>query len=133
MTKVGFVSLGCAKNLVDTEVMLAKLVAAGYEITPDEAEADIIVVNTCAFIESAKQESIDTILDLAWLKEHHKLRGIVVTGCLAERYGKEVPRELPEADAVVGIGSADRIVEAVQNFYFLKKGMINSLMKVNQY
>ncbi len=114
MTKVGFVSLGCAKNLVDTEVMLAKLVAAGYEITPDEAEADIIVVNTCAFIESAKQESIDTILDLAWLKEHHKLRGIVVTGCLAERYGKEVPRELPEADAVVGIGSADRIVEAVR-------------------
>ena len=113
-TKVGFVSLGCAKNLVDTETMLARLAAAGYEITPDEAEADVIVVNTCAFIESAKQESIDTILDLAWLKEHHKLRGLVVTGCLAERYGEEILRDLPEADAVVGLGSADRLVEAVE-------------------
>ena len=84
--KVGFVSLGCSKNLVDTEVMLAKLVAAGYEITPEGIEADVIIVNTCAFIESAKDEAIENILDVAWLKEHRTPRAIIVTGCLAERY-----------------------------------------------
>ncbi|MBQ3792514.1 MAG: 30S ribosomal protein S12 methylthiotransferase RimO [Clostridia bacterium] len=111
--KIGFVSMGCAKNLMDTEVMLKKLSDAGYEITPDETEADVVIVNTCAFIESAKRESIDAILDLAYLKEHAKLRGIVVTGCLAERYREEVRKELPEADAVLGVGAFDRIVEAV--------------------
>ena len=85
MSKVGFVSLGCPKNLLDTEVMLGSLAAAGYEITPEESEADVIVINTCAFIESAKKESIDNILDIAWLKENGNLKGIVVTGCLSER------------------------------------------------
>lgn len=102
--KIGFVSLGCPKNQLDTEVMLHELMAAGYEVTPEETEADIIVINTCAFIESAKQEAIDNILDVAWLKEHHTLKGIVVTGCLAERYRDELFTELPEIDAALGVG-----------------------------
>ena len=112
MTKVGFVSLGCSKNLVDTEVMLRKLHDAGFELTPDEAEAEIIVINTCGFIESAKQESIDNILDLSRLKEEGKLKAIVATGCLVERYREEVMRELPEVDALVGVGSLSHIVDA---------------------
>ena len=114
MTKIGFVSLGCSKNLVDTEVMLHKLLSAGYEITPDETEADIVVVNTCGFIGDAKQESIDNILDIAWLKKHKKLRGIIATGCMVERYREEVMREMPEVDALLGVGSLDKIVEAVE-------------------
>ena len=89
MTKIGFVSLGCSKNLVDTEVMLHKLHTAGYEITADESEAEIIVINTCGFIESAKRESIDNILDAQSLKEWGKCKHIVATGCLVERYGTE--------------------------------------------
>lgn len=114
MTRIGFVSLGCSKNLVDTEVMLHTLAEAGYEITPDETEADIIVVNTCGFIEEAKKESIDNILDLAWLKKNGSLRGIVCTGCLAERYREQVMEELPEVDAVIGVGSLDKIADAVR-------------------
>lgn len=112
MTKVGFVSLGCCKNLVDTEVMLYNLHAAGFEITPDEEEAEIIVINTCGFIESAKQEAIANILDAASLKEYGKCKHIIATGCLVERYREEVMRELPEIDALVGIGSLDDIAEA---------------------
>jgi len=112
MTKVGFVSLGCSKNLVDTEVMLYNLHSAGFEITPNEEEAEIIVINTCGFIESAKQESIDNILDAEQLKEWGKCRHIIATGCLVERYREEVMRELPEVDALVGIGSLDDIAEA---------------------
>ena len=111
--KVGFVSLGCSKNLCDTEVMLKHLVDAGYEITPEETEADVVIVNTCAFIESAKKESIDNILDIAWLKEHHGLKGLIVTGCLAERYREQVLSEMPEVDAVLGVGGIHRIVAAV--------------------
>ena len=100
MTKIGFLSLGCSKNLVDTEVMLHKLHTAGYEITPNEEEAEIIVINTCGFIESAKQESIDSVLDAASLKEWGKCRHIIATGCLVERYRNEVMEELPEIDKV---------------------------------
>ena len=114
MTNVGFVSLGCSKNLIDTEVMLKKLSDAGYTIVPDETEADVVVVNTCGFIESAKQESIDNILDVAWLKTHGRLKGIVVTGCLAERYREQVMAEMPEVDAVLGTGSYDEIVAALK-------------------
>lgn len=114
MTKVSFVSLGCAKNLCDTEVMLAKLAAAGYAITPEAEDADVVVINTCAFIESARQESIDNIIDLGWLKKHHKLRGIVCCGCLAERYEKEIAEQLPEVDAILGLGSMEEIVDAVR-------------------
>ena len=112
MTKVGFISLGCCKNLVDTEVMLYNLHAAGFEITPDEEEAEIIVINTCGFIESAKGEAIDNILDAAELKKYGKCRHIIATGCLVERYREEVMRELPEVDALVGIGSLSDIAEA---------------------
>ncbi|MBQ3016498.1 MAG: 30S ribosomal protein S12 methylthiotransferase RimO [Clostridia bacterium] len=112
MTKIGFISLGCSKNLVDTEVMLRTLHEAGFELTPDEAEAEIIVVNTCGFIESAKQESIDNILDVARLKEEGRCRYIIATGCLVERYREEVMRELPEIDALLGVGSLSHIAEA---------------------
>ena len=111
--KVGFVSLGCPKNQLDTEVMLHEVMAAGYEITPEETEADVVIVNTCGFIESAKREAIDNILDVAWLKKHHKLKAIVVTGCLAERYREAIFEEIPEVDAVLGVGSIHNIVEAI--------------------
>ncbi len=112
MTKVGFISLGCCKNLVDTEVMLHNLHSAGFEITPNEEEAEIIVINTCGFIESAKQEAIDNILDAAALKQWGKCRHIIATGCLVERYREEVMNEMPEIDALVGLGSLDDIAKA---------------------
>ena len=109
--KVGFISLGCPKNQCDTEVMLHTLLSAGYQITADETEADVVVINTCGFIESAKKESIDSILDIAWLKENRSLSGIVVTGCLAERYREDLLAELPEIDAIIGIGGLDKITD----------------------
>jgi len=115
LVKVGFISLGCSKNLVDTEVMLRTLHDAGFVITPEETEAEIVVINTCGFIESAKQESIENILDVAWLKTHGKCKYIIVTGCLAERYGEEVMREMPEVDAVLGVGSLADITEACKS------------------
>ena len=111
--KVGFVSLGCPKNQLDTEVMLHEVLAAGYEITPEETEADVVIVNTCGFIESAKREAIENILDVAWLKKHKSLKALIVTGCLAERYRESIFDELPEVDAVLGVGSIHNIVEAI--------------------
>ena len=119
--KIGFVSLGCPKNQLDTEVMLHELIAAGYEVTPEETEADVVIINTCAFIESAKQEAIDNILDIAWLKKHHTLKAIVVTGCLAERYRDQIFEEMPEVDAILGVGSIHNIVEAVEAVTVKKK------------
>ena len=119
--KIGFVSLGCPKNQLDTEVMLHELMAAGYEVTPEETEADVVIINTCAFIESAKQEAIDNILDIAWLKKHHTLKAIVVTGCLAERYRDQIFEEMPEVDAILGVGSIHNIVEAVEAVTVKKK------------
>ena len=113
--KIGFISLGCPKNQLDTEVMLHEIASNGHEITPEETEADIVIINTCAFIESAKKEAIDNILDIAWLKKHHSLKGIIVTGCMAERYGKEILEEFPEVDAVLGVGSIHNICEAVDH------------------
>ncbi|MCL2517338.1 MAG: 30S ribosomal protein S12 methylthiotransferase RimO [Oscillospiraceae bacterium] len=113
--KIGFVSLGCPKNQIDTEIMLHELMTVGYEITGEDIEADIIIINTCAFIESAKKEAIDNILDVAWLKKNSNLKGIIVTGCLPERYRDEVMAELPEVDAVLGVGSIHDVVEAVEN------------------
>ncbi|MBR3844958.1 MAG: 30S ribosomal protein S12 methylthiotransferase RimO [Clostridia bacterium] len=113
MMKIGFVSLGCPKNQLDAEVMLHELVTAGYDITADETEADVVIINTCGFIESAKKEAIDNILDIAWLKENRDLKGLVVTGCLAERYRNDILDEFPEVDAVLGVGSIHNIVEAV--------------------
>ena len=112
--KIGFVSLGCSKNLVDTERMLYLLVERGYEITPEAEEADIVILNTCGFIESAKAESIENIIDLASLKEVGNLKALICTGCLAERYREEIMREMPEVDALLGVGSIDCIAEAVE-------------------
>ena len=114
-TKVGFVSLGCPKNQLDTEVMLHELYSAGYEIVSEEIEADVIVINTCGFIESAKKEAIDNIIDIGWLKKNRDLKAIVVTGCLAERYREQIFDQLPEVDAVLGVGSIHNICEAVKS------------------
>jgi len=111
--KVGFVSLGCPKNLVDGEVMLGFAREAGHEITPDAQDADVIVVNTCAFIDNAKQESIDAILEMAQQKRDGKCSRLVVTGCLAERYRDELRKEIPEIDALLGTGELPEIVEAL--------------------
>lgn len=102
--KVGMVSLGCSKNQVDAERMLFNIKEAGYQLVGDAALADIVIVNTCGFIESAKQEAIETILEFAQLKKEGRIKKIIVTGCLAQRYREEILTELPEADAVVGIG-----------------------------
>src|SRR4029079_6334566 len=110
--KIGLVSLGCPKNLVDGEVMLGYAQQAGHEITPDARDADVIVVNTCAFIDNAKQESIDAILEMAQHKRDGKR--LVVTGCLAERYRDELKKEIPEIDAVLGTGEVAGIVDAIE-------------------
>ena len=111
---VGLISLGCAKNQVDGEIMLAALKNAGYLVKDDAALADVAIVNTCGFITAAKQEAIDEILELARLKKEGRIRAIIVTGCLAERYREEVRKEIPEADAVVGIGADGDIVSVVK-------------------
>ena len=110
---VGLVSLGCPKNLVDSEVMLGRLQGAGYTVVADTRDADVIVVNTCAFIDRAKQESVDAILEMAREKESGRARRLVVTGCLAQRYDAELRKEIPEIDATLGTGQVDGIVEAV--------------------
>ena len=111
--KILFISLGCDKNLVDTEVMLGLLASRGYEMTDDETEADIIVVNTCCFIHDAKEESIQNILEMAEYKKEGKARALIVTGCLAERYRQEILDEIPEVDEVLGTTAYDRILDAV--------------------
>ena len=103
--KVGMISLGCAKNQVDGELLMAKLKAAGYELVEDVAMADVAIVNTCGFIESAKKESIDEILELGLLKKEGRIKKLVATGCLSERYQGEIRGELPELDGVLGIGA----------------------------
>ena len=111
--KIGLISLGCPKNLVDAEVMLGLAANAGHELTNDPATADVLVVNTCAFIDSAKQESIDAILEMADLKKNGACRRLVVTGCLAERYREQLQTEIPEIDAVLGTGEVPEIVRAI--------------------
>jgi ribosomal protein S12 methylthiotransferase len=112
--KVGFVSLGCPKNLVDSEVMLGTLTRQGYSITARKEDADVIVVNTCGFIDSAKKESIDTILEMADLKTNGQCKKLVVAGCLAERYRSEIQKEIPEIDFIFGPDELGRVLEAVQ-------------------
>ena len=111
--RVGMVSLGCPKNLVDGEVMLGRLQAAGYGLVADAREADVVVVNTCAFIDRAKQESVDAILEMAREKETGRAKRLVVTGCLPQRYDAELRKEIPEIDATLGTGQVDDIVRAV--------------------
>lgn len=111
--KAGFVSLGCAKNLVDTEVMLGILQKNGIELTNEPSEAEVLIVNTCAFIESAKEESITTVLNMADYKNSGCCRSLIVAGCLGQRYGQQLLDEMPEADAIIGTGAWQRIMEAV--------------------
>src|SRR6202521_2743577 len=111
--KIGLVSLGCPKNLVDSEVMLGLAREAGHELTEDPDDADVLVVNTCAFIDKAKQESVDTILEMAERKKDGSCRRLIVTGCLAERYREELRDEIPEIDAVLGTGEVPQIVDAL--------------------
>src|SRR6266542_4029936 len=113
LMKIGLISLGCPKNLVDSEVMLGLAQNAGHELTQDAADADVLVVNTCAFIDSAKQESIDAILEMAQHKKDGNCSRLVVTGCLAERYRDELRKEIPEIDAVLGTGEVPRILDAI--------------------
>lgn len=115
--KIGLISLGCAKNLVDSEHMLARLREAGHEIVADMDDAEVGIVNTCGFIESAKTEAIETILETAQYKQNGKMQGLVVTGCLAQRYREEIESDLPEVDVICGTGSYENIVDAVQAAY----------------
>ena len=113
--KILFISLGCDKNLVDTEVMLGMLTQKGYSITDDEQEADAVVVNTCCFINDAKEESINTILEMSELRKSGQIKALVVAGCLAQRYKEEIQKEIPEVDAIVGTTAIDAVVEALED------------------
>src|SRR6185436_6383384 len=113
LMKIGLISLGCPKNLVDSEVMLGLAQQAGHELTQVASDADVLVVNTCAFIDAAKQESINTILEMARHKTDGACRRLIVTGCLAERYREELRAEMPEIDAVLGTGEVPDIVRAI--------------------
>ncbi|MCI5858105.1 MAG: radical SAM protein, partial [Agathobacter sp.] len=111
--KLLFISLGCDKNLVDSENMIGMMTAAGIEMTDDEVEADIIVVNSCCFIGDAKEESINNILEMAEYRKSGSCKALIVTGCLAQRYQDEIKQEIPEVDAIIGTNSYDAIMEAV--------------------
>src|SRR5918996_4335927 len=113
--KIGLLSLGCPKNLVDGEVMLGIARDAGHQITPDAADADVIIVNTCAFIDNAKEESVNAILEMAALKRDGHCSRLVVTGCLAERYRAELKQEIPEIDALLGTGEVADILDALED------------------
>src|SRR6187551_3140844 len=111
--KIGMISLGCPKNLVDSEVMLGLAQQTGHELTRDAVDADVLIVNTCAFIDKAKQESIDTILEMAEHKKTGACQRLVVTGCMAERYRVELREQIPEIDAILGTGEVPEIVRAL--------------------
>ena len=129
--KLLFISLGCDKNLVDTEFMLGMLQEDGIEMTNDETEADIIIINSCCFINDAKEESINTILEMAEYKKTGPLKALIVTGCLAQRYQDEIKTEIPEVDAILGTNSYDDIVhavhEALEGHYYKNVGTLEGL------
>src|SRR6476646_11946877 len=116
--KIGFVSLGCPKNLVDTEVMMGQLTAQGHELTPHPSDADVIVVNTCSFIDPAKQESVDTILEMAEYKRTGRAQRLVVAGCLVERYRDDIRNNMPEVDAVIGTNEIEKITAVCEGLEF---------------
>ncbi len=130
-----FISLGCDKNLVDTEVMLGLLASKGHQMIDDETQADVIVINTCCFINDAKEESIQTILEMADYKKEGRLKALIVTGCLAQRYKNEIIEEIPEVDAVLGTTSYDKIVEAIdealQGHSLVEMTELDALPEVN--
>lgn len=121
--KVSMVSLGCSKNQIDAEILLANIKKEGYELVPHVGESDVVVVNTCGFIQSAKEEAIENILELAQLKKEGTIKAIIVTGCMAQRYKEQISEEMSEVDAVLGIGSNDEICEAIKNAVNGKKTM----------
>lgn len=138
--KIGFISLGCPKNQVDSELMLSKLDNAGFEIIDTAFGADIVIINTCGFIEAAKQEAIDNILEMVELKEQGEVGHIIVIGCLAERYRDEILNEIPEVDAVGGLGVNGDIVEFVnivlkgeEKSRYPRKGKASSLRTENSH
>ncbi|MEG0116312.1 MAG: 30S ribosomal protein S12 methylthiotransferase RimO, partial [Hydrogenoanaerobacterium sp.] len=112
--KVGMVSLGCNKNQVDAEIMLSLITEHGFVICADPAKCDVVIINTCGFIEDAKREAIENILEFAQLKKSGVIKAVVVTGCLAERYQMEIAKEIPEADVILGIGSNKNIAGAIE-------------------
>src|ERR1700684_2749107 len=114
MPKVGFVSLGCPKNLVDSEVMMGILARSGYEITPRAGDADVLVVNTCSFIAPAQQESVQSILEMAEYKKFGRAQKLIVAGCMVERYRNEIREQIPEVDAVIGTGEVEKILEVCE-------------------
>ncbi len=124
--KILFVSLGCDKNLVDSEMMLGLLAKGGYAFTDDEREADVVVVNTCCFINDAKEESINTILEMAELRKSGAIEGLIVTGCLAQRYREEIQTEIPEVDAILGTMAIDEIVKTLEE---VSRGIKNNRYK----
>lgn len=131
--KVGLANLGCSKNQVDAEVMLGFLAKAGFAFTPDQHEADVIIVNTCGFIEISREESINTLLDLAQMKEKGRCRLLIAAGCLTQRYGKELIREMPEVDAVVGTGDLPRIGDICLNLINNKDTQKKEWLSLPQY
>ena len=130
--KILFVSLGCDKNLVDTEMMLGQLSQEGFTFTDDETEAEVIVVNTCCFIGDAKEESINTILEMAELKKQGILKALVVTGCLAQRYKEEIQTEIPEVDCILGTTAIDKITEAVKKVLDGEKAGMEFIHSINR-
>ena len=112
--KILFISLGCDKNLADTEMMLGTLVQRGFSITDDEAQAQAVVVNTCCFINDAKQESINTLLEMAELRKSGAVKALIAAGCLAQRYREEIQKEIPEVDVIVGTTAIDAIADALE-------------------
>ena len=130
--KILFISLGCDKNLVDTEVMLGILAKKGHQMVDDETLADIIIVNTCCFIHDAKEESIQNILEMAQLKEEGRLKALIVTGCLAQRYKEEILQEIPEVDAVLGTTSYEEIgnvIDGILSDSPMERGDARMIMK----
>lgn len=127
--KILFISLGCDKNLVDTEMMLGMLAAEGYSFTDDETEAEAVVVNTCCFINDAKEESINTLLEMSELKKSGQIKALIAAGCLAQRYHDEIKTEIPEVDAIVGTTAIDKIVEALNEI--IKGQAIDHVLDIN--
>src|SRR5580700_2086500 len=123
--RVGLISLGCAKNLVDAEIMLGSLMKGGVEITNDAAQADVVIVNTCSFIDSAQEESVDAILQSAELRDaQNRGQGLIVSGCLPQRFREELPKLLPEVDAFMGIDQVAQVADIVQEALAHRKGRV---------
>lgn len=128
--KILFISLGCDKNLVDSEKMLGLLQEKGYEITDDEEEADVVIINTCCFINDAKQESIDTILQIAELRKNGSIQALVVMGCLAQRYQEEIQKEIPEVDVILGVKDVEEAIEALEEKRIVTTGGHYAYLKI---